>query len=74
MMVVISLELQHHIDDMLEHLRPCQSALLVDMADQQHRDGRFLGIPAAAACTFPYLEILPAGESMHRSEGSGPNQ
>ena len=42
--MLIALELQHGIHNVLQHFRACDTALLVDMADQEHRHPALLGI------------------------------
>ena len=41
--VAIALELQHGVDDVLEHARPGEAAVLGDVADQHDRDVALLG-------------------------------
>ena len=41
--MLVALELQHHVDQMLEHPRPGDIAVLGDMADQHRRDAALLG-------------------------------
>ena len=36
--MLVALEIEHAVDHVLEHLRPRDGALLVDVADHEHRD------------------------------------
>ena len=42
--LTVALELKHGVDDMLQHFRAGNRAVLGDMADQKHRHGGVLGI------------------------------
>ena len=42
--VLVALELQHRIDDVLQHLGSCQAALFVDVANQDNRCMALLGV------------------------------
>ncbi len=51
----VALEIQHGIDDMLQHARPGQRAFLGDMADQDHGDRAALGQPGELCRAFAHL-------------------
>src|SRR3569833_4369384 len=51
----LALEVQHGVDEMLEHARACNRALLGDVADDDHRRAARLGKTDELCSTFPQL-------------------
>ena len=64
-MVAVAVELQHGVDHVFEHPRAGQGAFLGDVADEQHRRARGLGVgdqPIGALADLPHR----AGRGPHR--------
>ncbi|OIQ74092.1 hypothetical protein GALL_442630 [mine drainage metagenome] len=57
--VGIALEIQHGIDDMLQHARACQGAFLGHVADQDDGDAKLFGEAGQLRRTFPHLRHRP---------------
>src|SRR5439155_22897182 len=53
--VAIALELEHAVDEVLEHARTRDGAVLGHVPDEESRDVRFLGDPEQARRRFPDL-------------------
>ena len=53
--LALALELQHAVDEVLEHARPGERALLGDVADEQDRGARLLRHPGDAAGDLAHL-------------------
>ena len=53
--LALALELEHAVDQVLEHPRAGQRALLGDVADEQHRDRARLGQPRDAVGDLAHL-------------------
>ena len=68
----VALEVQHGVDDVLEHARPGDRAFLGDVTDQQHRSAScaWRGASAAPRIRAP-ARPSPAPTAAPRSTGSG---
>jgi hypothetical protein len=55
----VALEIEHGIDDVFEHARPGQRALLGHVADQDDRDAGLLGQPRQLRRAFAHLRHRP---------------
>ena len=53
--VRVALEIQHRVDDVLEHARPGQRAVLGDMADEHHAGAADLGMARELRRAFAHL-------------------
>jgi hypothetical protein len=51
----VALEIEHGIDDVLEHARPGQRALLGDVADEEQRGAALLGVARELGGAFAHL-------------------
>ncbi len=55
----VTLEIEHGVDDVLEHARPGQGALLCHVTDENDRDAGLLGQPCQLRRAFAHLGDRP---------------
>ena len=66
LVVAVALELEDAVDEVLEHARPGDGAVLRDVADEDDRDARLLRDPQEASGRLAHLRDGARGRSERR--------
>ncbi len=72
--VRVALEVEHRVDDVLEHARPGERAFLGDVADQDDAWCRCLAMRVSCAAHSRTCATEPGAEVSARNRGSGSNR